>query len=369
MARTTRRGISHRTEPHVRQNYVSNTAPCDRLRTWRWSPSLQRSYDLASSLRRSEQLVCGRGLPRGGTLPRPKRWMDIVLASRLWPDLIIQPQPLSDENPPWSTSWLFTLIWNERADRESGSEDLGIGSKSERYVIQSLDSKSSKKAAGHPPWLRTSRWSDDGGMSVCSESDAGSNTLAGMSVSGCVCGIGRNTGVGGVGGSDGRDGSWGGFSSARVYGRPRHQTGWSRATSFVGSGSQNIWTMRLYLPKSTVAMWGGSSDLRDRDPSNEIGLKCGTRCVYKRTSCRIKSSCEMDEIQEVMVIGAGREVRWQNKGSGAAAERRWCMQLGLIDKSSAEPHVDWPSANTPQKRDRPTVCSVCGSLNTLSSQR
>lgn len=78
-----------------------------------------------------------------------------MLARRLCPDLIIQPQPLSDEKPPWSTSWLFTLIWNERADRDSGSEDFGIGSKSERYVIQSFDSKSSKKAAGHPPWPRT----------------------------------------------------------------------------------------------------------------------------------------------------------------------------------------------------------------------
>lgn len=41
---------------------------------------------------------------RGTAIPLPRRWRDTVLARRLCPDLIIQPQPLSDENPFWSTN-------------------------------------------------------------------------------------------------------------------------------------------------------------------------------------------------------------------------------------------------------------------------
>lgn len=72
----------------------------------------------------------------------------MVLARRLWPDRIMHPQPLSDEKPPWSPSWLFNLMENDRAELALGSEDLGIDSNSDLYVIQNLDPKSSRKACG-----------------------------------------------------------------------------------------------------------------------------------------------------------------------------------------------------------------------------
>ena len=64
---------------------------------------------------------------------------------------IMQPQPLSEVKPFWSINWLLILTERERADKARGSVDLGIGSKSDLYVIQIFDSKSSRKVLGQPP--------------------------------------------------------------------------------------------------------------------------------------------------------------------------------------------------------------------------
>ena len=51
----------------------------------------------------------------------------MALANRLWPDLIMHPQPLSDEKPFWSDSWLFRRIEKDRAAMAFGSWDLAMG--------------------------------------------------------------------------------------------------------------------------------------------------------------------------------------------------------------------------------------------------
>jgi len=77
--------------------------------------------------------------------------MDIVLAKRPWPDLIMHPHPLSDEKPSCSLSWLIMRTDKDSADVAFGSVDLFIGAKSDLYVIQNLEPKSSTKPWGQPP--------------------------------------------------------------------------------------------------------------------------------------------------------------------------------------------------------------------------
>jgi hypothetical protein len=44
-------------------------------------------------------LVSGQGGDNVRDLPRPSREIKSALANKLWPDLIMQPHPVSDENP------------------------------------------------------------------------------------------------------------------------------------------------------------------------------------------------------------------------------------------------------------------------------
>lgn len=87
--------------------------------------------------------------------------MAIEFAKRLCPDRIMQPHPLSDEKSPWSPSWLFSLIENDKAEVACGLVDLGIGSNSDLYVIQNLDSKSARNAGGQPPSVAGSSYASD----------------------------------------------------------------------------------------------------------------------------------------------------------------------------------------------------------------
>lgn len=84
-------------------------------------------------------------------VPRPRRWTSMALANKLCPDLIIQPHPLSEAKPLWSLNWVLRRMEKDRAESAFGSCDLVMGSNSDRYVIHILDSKSSRKAGGHPP--------------------------------------------------------------------------------------------------------------------------------------------------------------------------------------------------------------------------
>lgn len=73
-----------------------------------------------------------------------------ALASRLCPERIIQPQPVSLLNP--SRSARFRSLTAKVIDEAAlGSWERGIGGKFDRYVIHILDSKSSKNGGGQPP--------------------------------------------------------------------------------------------------------------------------------------------------------------------------------------------------------------------------
>ena len=86
----------------------------------------------------------------GSDLPRPSLSITRVLARRLCPDRIIQPQPVSLVNP-WGSPRLLNLTDNVMDDAAFGSCDFGMGGNSERYDIHNFVSKSSRKATGHPP--------------------------------------------------------------------------------------------------------------------------------------------------------------------------------------------------------------------------
>jgi hypothetical protein len=83
--------------------------------------------------------------------PLPIRSMTRAFAKRLCPDLIMHPQPVSDVNLPWSTSWFLNRTDSDIDEAAFGSGDLGIAGKFERYVSHILASKSSKNEEGHPP--------------------------------------------------------------------------------------------------------------------------------------------------------------------------------------------------------------------------
>jgi hypothetical protein len=86
-----------------------------------------------------------------GNEPLPNSSITRALASRLCPDRIMHPQPVSDVNLPWSTSWFLRRTESDIDGAAFGSWDLGIAGKLERYVSHTLASKSSKKEEGHPP--------------------------------------------------------------------------------------------------------------------------------------------------------------------------------------------------------------------------
>ena len=112
---------------------------------------------LGANLNGCQQTTCGHDA--GGQwiiIPRPRSKIDSPFARRLCPDLIIQPHPVSDVKPCESISWLLNRTPNVILEFASWFWCLGIGSKLDRYVIQSLDSKSDTNASGHP---RAVTWS------------------------------------------------------------------------------------------------------------------------------------------------------------------------------------------------------------------
>lgn len=85
-------------------------------------------------------------------VPLPSLAIRMALASKLCPERIMQPQPVSEVKPPsWSPNEVFKRIVKERADAALGSGDRGIMGKPVLYVIHTRDSKSSRKAGGQPP--------------------------------------------------------------------------------------------------------------------------------------------------------------------------------------------------------------------------
>ena len=73
-----------------------------------------------------------------------------ALASRLCPERIIQPQPVSLLKPSRSAR-LRSRTAKVIEEVALGSWERGIGGKFDLYVIHILDSKSSKKVDGQPP--------------------------------------------------------------------------------------------------------------------------------------------------------------------------------------------------------------------------
>ena len=90
--------------------------------------------------------VCLLGLRQS----RPRCSIMRALASKDWPDLIIQPQPVSLLKPSRSAR-LRSRTEKVMAEVAVGFWERGIGGKLDRYVIHALDSKSSRNASGHPP--------------------------------------------------------------------------------------------------------------------------------------------------------------------------------------------------------------------------
>lgn len=103
----------------------------------------------------------------------------MVLASKLCPDRIMQPHPLSEEKGLWSPSWLFNLIDSEREEVACGLVDRGMGSNSDLYVIQILDSKSAMNCGGQPLSFVGSSYARDDEKLLDIDSGGVSGALAG----------------------------------------------------------------------------------------------------------------------------------------------------------------------------------------------
>ena len=84
-------------------------------------------------------------------IPLPRNRSTRVFASKLCPDRIMQPQPVSEVKPSGLPNWLRSRTVRLIAAEARGSCDFGIGGKFERYVIHIRASKSSKKAVGQLP--------------------------------------------------------------------------------------------------------------------------------------------------------------------------------------------------------------------------
>ena len=164
----------------------------------------------------------------------------------------MQPHPVSDEKPCGSLNVFLTRIVNDIVDMARGSVDLAIGSKPVRYVIQTRDSKSSRKSEGHPPsWPGPSEDKVESKLLVAE--------LGGVS-GGCGGGRGGRSSVGSEGGVEAEvAGTRSRFLISRVYGHPRHQAGSLASLSFVGSGSHSFCTMRrLTRPRSAACVMAAS---------------------------------------------------------------------------------------------------------------
>lgn len=86
--------------------------------------------------RQSDRLVISNRITEiitqiGDIVPRPSWQMDRVFASRLCPDRIMHPQPVSDEKPVWSPRVLRRMA-KDKAAEAFGSVDLGMGSNPDR---------------------------------------------------------------------------------------------------------------------------------------------------------------------------------------------------------------------------------------------
>lgn len=171
--------------------------------------------------------------------------MSMALANKLWPDLIMHPQPVSEVKPPCSVSWLRSRTEKLIEAFAFGSCDFGMAGKPERYENHSFDSKSSRNACGQPP-------------SVCAAlslrmdvPSSSSDDLITSNVSWSTCF--RFPPLASIGGgivSRVLPSAVGG----KAYSLPRHHTGRVESPLLVGSGSQKYCTIRLYRLRSTAAI-------------------------------------------------------------------------------------------------------------------
>lgn len=160
----------------------------------------------------------------------------MALANKLWPDLIIHPQPVSEVKPPCSVSWLRRRTEKLIEAVAFGSCDLGMAGNPERYENQSFDSKSSKNACGQPPSVCAAlSWR----MEVPSSSSDDLIT-SNVSWSACFCFSPLDSIGGGIVSMIPPSGVRG-----KAYSLPRHHTGRVESPLFVGSGSQKYCTTRL----------------------------------------------------------------------------------------------------------------------------
>lgn len=199
-----------------------------------------------------------------------------MLASRAWPDRIMQPQPVSEVKPWVSMSWL-----RRRTPREIEEEEesplpvlgvLGMGGNWDLYVIHSFDSKSSRNCGGQAGvTLLSAVEEEDIGEARLTNEEMADPGVGGPSVDvrfsfsfsvvsvvvdvdAVVFDVDVNVGslslfVVSAGSPD--DCAGHGVSACR-YSQPRHQMG-CPLSSFFGSGSQKNWMIFLYwLPRSTL---------------------------------------------------------------------------------------------------------------------
>lgn len=131
-------------------------------RRGRVSAPPRRLWFLDANLNTSQRLFLAQ---EEGVIPRPKTRIDKALARRLWPDLIMHPQPVSDVKPCESMNWLLNRTLRVIDGAPSRPSCLGIGGKLDRYVIQILDSKSVRNDSGQPWALLDSAASRDGPLS------------------------------------------------------------------------------------------------------------------------------------------------------------------------------------------------------------
>jgi hypothetical protein len=168
-----------------------------------------------------------------------------AFASRLCPERIIQPHPVSLLKPSRSAR-LRSRTAKVMDELALGSWERGIGGKLDRYVIHILDSKSSRKADGQPP-SADSLFID--GISP-STIDASSKLLlvGGLEAEdwGLVDTVEAVVSDGGASPAEedaiSTISPWSvvktGFGGGVMYSCPRHQIGMPLCSLYFGSGSQ-----------------------------------------------------------------------------------------------------------------------------------
>jgi hypothetical protein len=251
MAQTTLRGISRRILLRVERIGVLRMGFGGHPRTWTVTWTLPLVSGLFASLLWSARCLYG-GFICGISSPRPSCITDSVFASRLCPDRIMHPHPVSDVKPWESMSWLRRRTPRVMDDVASGVLLRGIGAKLDRYVIHILDSKSSRNAFGHELGLPTVSF---GAEFVAGSSRLGVSSAVWRKAEILLAGLrsyasrDRN--------QDQDQGSPVLFEvspEVGVYSWPRHQIEALGTVSFLGSGSQKYCTIRLHFSRSTPAM-------------------------------------------------------------------------------------------------------------------